>query len=68
MISDSLGLTLPIRLFDGEVREPMTPDKIPRYAVLIRWGTFRLDLVGRPQIIAAIMLLTALIGLKVFVF
>ena len=46
----------------------MIPDKLPKHAVLIRWGTFRLDLVGRAQIIGAIVVLGTLIGLKVLVF
>jgi hypothetical protein len=37
-----------------------------KYAIIIRWDTFRLDLVGRTQIIGAAMLLIALIGLKVY--
>jgi hypothetical protein len=44
------------------------PDKLPKYLVFIRWGAFRLDLVGRVQIVAAITLAAALIGLRVFVF
>ncbi|MGB7101565.1 MAG: hypothetical protein WBD95_22710 [Xanthobacteraceae bacterium] len=44
----------------------MIPEKLPKYIVLIRWNAFRLDLVGRFQIIAAITLVAALIGLKVF--
>jgi hypothetical protein len=42
----------------------MVPEKLPKYAILIRWGTFRLDLVGRTPIISVITLLAALIGLK----
>lgn len=37
-----------------------------KYAVLIRWGKFRLDLIGRTQILAALTLLATLIGLKLF--
>ena len=48
--------------------DPMNPDKLPKYVILIRWDTFRLDLVGRAQIIGAIALAVALIGLKIFVF
>jgi hypothetical protein len=33
---------------------------------MIRWGTFRLDLVGRTQILGAIALATALVGLRLF--
>jgi hypothetical protein len=46
----------------------MNNDRLPRYIVLIRWGTFRLDLVGRIQIIGVITLVAAAVGLKVFVF
>jgi hypothetical protein len=46
----------------------MNPDKLPKYAILIRWDTFRLDLVGRTQIIGAITLAAILIGLKILVF
>jgi hypothetical protein len=53
MISDSLGPDRSIRHFNGEVRESMIPSKLPKYVVLIRGGTFRVDIVGRPQIIAA---------------
>jgi hypothetical protein len=45
----------------------MTPDKLPKYAVLIRWDKFRLDLVGRLQIIGAVTLIAGLIGLRVFI-
>lgn len=44
------------------------PDTLPKYLVFIRWDAFRLDLVGRVQIIAAITLAAALIGLRVFAF
>ena len=47
---------------------PMKLDKLPKYLILIRWDTFRLDLVGRAQIIGAIALAAALIGLKIFMF
>jgi hypothetical protein len=46
----------------------MIPQKLPKYAVLVRWGTFRLDLVGRVQIVGAVAIIAALIGLKVLVF
>jgi hypothetical protein len=39
--------------------------KRPKYAVLIRWGTFRLELVGRGQIIAALALIAGLLGVEV---
>jgi hypothetical protein len=42
------------------------PKRPQKYAVLIRWGTFRLDLVGRVQILSAITILAALIGVKIF--
>ena len=45
----------------------MNPNRLPRYVVLIRWGTFRIDLVGRLQIIGAITLAAAIIGLRVFI-
>jgi hypothetical protein len=38
----------------------------PKYAVLIRWGTFRLDLIGRAQILAALAFIAAMIGLRLF--
>jgi hypothetical protein len=44
----------------------MIPGKLPKYVILIRWGTFRLDLVGRLQIIAALTTVVGLFGLKVF--
>lgn len=40
--------------------------KEPRYAILIRWGTFRLELVGRVQIAVAATLVAMLMGLKLF--
>ena len=43
-------------------------NKLPKYAVLIRWGSSRLDLVGRPQIIAFGALVAAIIGLRLFYF
>jgi hypothetical protein len=36
--------------------------------VLIRWGTFRFDLVGRLPILAAVTLIAALVGVKILVF
>ncbi len=42
--------------------------KLPKYAVLIRWGRFRLDLVGRLPILGAMTLLAALVGVKMLVF
>ncbi len=44
----------------------MIPEKLPKHAVLIRWGTFRLDLVGRLQILAAIAAIVGFLGLKIF--
>ena len=44
----------------------MTPDKLPKHAVLIRWGTFRLDLIGRVQIIGGVSVLATLFGLSIF--
>lgn len=46
----------------------MTLNKLPKYAVLIRWGTFRIDLVGRLPILAAVTLVVALLGVKILVF
>lgn len=46
----------------------MSSAKLPKYAVLIRWGTFRLDLVGRLPILAAVTLIAALVGRKILVF
>lgn len=42
----------------------MIPDNLPKHAILVRWGTFRLDLVGRAQIIAAAAFIAAVIGLR----
>jgi len=44
----------------------MSPSNLPRHSVFIRWGTFRLDLVGRVQIIAAVSFVMALFGLRFF--
>jgi hypothetical protein len=44
----------------------MLPENLPKYVVLIRWDTFRLDLVGRVQIIGTVGIVATLIGLKVF--
>jgi hypothetical protein len=46
----------------------MNRAKLPKYAVLIRWGTFRLDLVGRLPILAAATLVAALMGVRLLVF
>ncbi len=46
----------------------MNPERLPKYLVLIRWGSFRLDLVGRVQIIAAVTLVATFIGLKFYIF
>jgi hypothetical protein len=43
----------------------MIPEKLPKHVVLIRWGTFRLDLIGRMQIIGAAVVIATIIGLKV---
>jgi hypothetical protein len=66
--------TAPLRVWIGQSRtehllarcDPMTPDKLPKHIVLIRWGTFRLDLIGRGQILAALALCAAVIGLRLF--
>jgi hypothetical protein len=63
MLSDSLFTSPVIRLM---ARCGMIPEKLPKYLVLIRWGTFRLDLVGRLQIIAAATLIAAIVGLRIF--
>jgi hypothetical protein len=46
----------------------MNSNRMPRYAVLVRWGAFRLDLIGRIQIVAAVTVLAAIVGLKLFIF
>jgi hypothetical protein len=46
----------------------MFTDKLPKHVILVRWGTFRLDLVGRAQILAALALCAAVIGLRLFYF
>ncbi len=46
----------------------LVPEKLPKYVILIRYGTFRLDLVGRWQIIAAITAIAGLFGLKFWFF
>jgi hypothetical protein len=40
----------------------------PKYLILIRWGAFRVDLVGRIQVAAALTLAAAIVGLKILVF
>jgi hypothetical protein len=44
----------------------MIPENLPKYAVLIRWGTFRLDLVGKVQIAIAATIVATIVGLKLF--
>lgn len=46
----------------------MKPERLPRYAVLIRWGSFRLDLVGRLQIAIAATAIAALLGARFYFF
>jgi hypothetical protein len=46
----------------------MTPEKLPKYAILIRWGTFRLDLVGRTQIAIGTTVIAALLGARFYFF
>jgi hypothetical protein len=42
--------------------------RLPKYLILIRWGAFRVDLVGRIQIITALTLAAVFVGLKILVF
>jgi hypothetical protein len=49
------------------LRCAVTLNKLPKY-VLIRWGTFRVDLVGRLPILAAATLIATLVGVKLLVF
>jgi hypothetical protein len=44
----------------------MPHSKFPKHAVFIRWGTFRLDLVGRLQIVAVLTFVAAIFGLRFF--
>ncbi len=44
----------------------MTSDKLPKYAILSRLGTFCLDVVGRAQIITVATVFAALIGARLF--
>jgi hypothetical protein len=44
----------------------MSPEKLPAHAVLVRWGMFKLDIIGRWPIIAWGTSLAALFGLKVW--
>jgi hypothetical protein len=44
----------------------MNPERLPKHVVLIRWGTFRLELVGRGQILAMLALCASAIGLRFF--
>lgn len=46
----------------------MIPEKLPRHIVLVRWGTFRLEIVGRMQIAIGATVLAALIGLRFYFF
>jgi hypothetical protein len=43
----------------------MTPDRLPKYLILIRWGDSRFELVGKAKIIAAATLLATVIGAKI---
>jgi hypothetical protein len=43
------------------------PEDLPEFAILIRWGKFRLDLVGRHQIALAAILLAMVIGVRLLV-
>jgi hypothetical protein len=45
----------------------MLPDKLPKYVILIRWNRFRLDLVGRGQIVTVITIVAAVLALRLFV-
>jgi hypothetical protein len=42
----------------------MLNSKSPRHMVLVRWGNFRLELVGRAQILIALAAVGALFGLR----
>ena len=55
---------------DLETEHPVGLDlnRLPRHVILIRWGAFRVDLVGRVQVTAAITLVAAIVGLKILVF
>jgi hypothetical protein len=46
----------------------MNPERLPRHIVLIRWGTFRLELVGRTQIAIGATVLAALFGARFYFF
>jgi hypothetical protein len=49
-------------------RSNVSLSRLPKYLILIRWGAFRVDLVGRIQVIAALTLAAAIVGLKILVF
>ena len=60
--SANLVVALPvIQFINGEVR-PMPPENLPPHALFIRWGRFYAGAVGRPAIIA---LLVLVIGIAV---
>jgi hypothetical protein len=42
----------------------MTKNALPKYAVLVRWGAFQLNVVGRTAILGWATLVAALIGVK----
>jgi hypothetical protein len=51
-----------------ETGPTMLPEKLlPKYIILVRWNTFRLDLVGRTQIVTAITIVAAVFALRLFV-
>jgi hypothetical protein len=45
----------------------LIPDNLPKFAILIRLGNFRVDLVGRMQIAVAATLIAMLLGIRLFV-
>jgi len=46
----------------------MLPQRLPKYVILIRLGTFRLDLVGKAQIAIASTIFAALVGARLYFF
>jgi hypothetical protein len=42
----------------------MTPDKLPKYALIFRWGAFELNIVGRGALLAWASVGLAMLGAK----
>jgi hypothetical protein len=55
----------PLRFFAA--RCDVIPNNLPKFVILIRLGNFRLDLVGRMQIVIAASLIAMLLGFRLLV-